>query len=293
MPDVYITVLLPVAIVITMFGLGLTLTMADLARVFQAPKAALVALFCQVIVLPAIAFGLVVSFGLAPELAVGMMLLAASPGGPSASLFSHLAGGDVALNIAVTAVNSVIAMGTFPLIAEVSMAHFLGEGRSIGMQADKLVQVVLTVLVPVVVGMWVHHRYTAWAERRRGPVKVGSVIVLVAVIIGAVSQEYGVLLDNAGALTVITLLFCVCSLTIGYFVPRLFRVGLEQAIASAMEIGIHNAVLAITVAITVLDNRTMAIPPAVYGILMYFPVALVAYAFARRAGVAQLEGVSD
>ncbi|WP_326725703.1 bile acid:sodium symporter family protein [Streptomyces sp. NBC_00243] len=293
MSEVYITVLLPVAIVITMFGLGLTLTMADLARVFKAPKAAVVCLFCQVLVLPAIAFGLAVSFDLAPELAVGMMLLAASPGGPSASLFSHLAGGDVALNIAVTAINSVIAMVTFPAIAQVSMAHFLGEGRSIGLPADKLIQVVVTVVIPVVVGMWVHHRYTAWAERMRGPVKVGSVIVLVAVIIGAVSQQYDVLLDNAGTLTVITLLFCVCSLTIGYFVPRLFQVGLEQAIASAMEIGIHNAVLAITVAITVLDNPTMAIPPAVYGILMYFPVALVAYGFAHRAGVAKLEGVSD
>ena len=173
------------------------------------------------------------------------------------------------------------------------MAYFLGEGQSIGLPADKLIQVVVTVVIPVVVGMWVRHRYTAWAERMRGPVKIGSIVVLVVVIVGAVSQQYQVLLDNAGTLTVITLLFCLCGLTIGYFAPRLFRVGLEQAIASAMEIGIHNAVLAITVAITVLGNPTMAIPPAVYGILMYFPVALVAYVFARRAGVANLEGVSD
>ncbi|WP_308298921.1 bile acid:sodium symporter family protein [Streptomyces sp. GESEQ-35] len=293
MSQALITILLPAALVITMFGLGLTLTTADLVRVFQAPKAAVISLFCQLLVLPAIAFGLVISFGLAPELAVGMMLLAASPGGPSASLFSHLAGGDVALNIAVTAVNSVIAMVTFPVIAELSMAHFLGEGRSIGLQADKLFQVVVTVVIPVVIGMWVRHRYAAWAERMRGPVKTGSIVVLVAVIGGAVSQQYEVLLDNAGALTVITLLFCVCGLTIGYFVPRLFRVGLEQAIASAMEIGIHNAVLAITVAISVLDNETMAIPPAVYGILMYFPAALVAYGFARRRRAAHLEDVSD
>lgn len=283
-----ISILLPAALGIVMFGLGLTLTVSDLVRVFKAPKAAVIALVCQLLVLPAIAFGLVVLFDLAPELAVGMMLLAASPGGSSASLFSHLAGGDVALNISVTAINSIIALVTFPIVAQLSMAHFLGEGQSIGLQPDKLIQIFATVVLPVVLGMWVRHRFTAWAERMRGTVKIASIVVLAVVIVGAVSQKYQVLLDNAGALAVITLLFCGCGLTIGYFAPRAFHVSPEQAIASAMEIGIHNAVLAITVAISVLGNETMAIPAAVYGILMYFPVVLVAYLFARRTRAANL-----
>src|SRR5687767_14860292 len=100
-----LTVFLPIALAIVMLGLGLSLTKADFLRVAQSPRAVLVALVCQVLVLPAICLGLVIAFDLAPELAVGMMLLAASPGGTTANLYSHLAGGDVALNISLTAVN--------------------------------------------------------------------------------------------------------------------------------------------------------------------------------------------
>ncbi|MFK0159619.1 bile acid:sodium symporter family protein [Streptomyces sp. NPDC090493] len=293
MSDAYTNALLPAALVVIMFGLGLTLTVADLVRVVRAPKAALVALLCQLLVLPAVAYALVIAFGLAPVLAVGMMLLAASPGGPSASLFSHLAGGDVALNVAVTAINSLVAMATFPIITELSMNRFLGGGQTIGLPTEKLVQVMGTVVVPVLLGMWVRRRAAAWADRMRGPVKAGSVVVLAAVIGGAVWQQYQVLVDYAGRLTVITLLFCLCSITVGYFAPRLLRVSRAQAIASAMEIGIHNAVLAITVAITVLRNPAIALPGAVYGILMYIPVALVAYLFTRTAESTQLQGVPD
>lgn len=272
---------LPVALALIMFGLGLTLTGADLRRVARSPRAAAITLACQMILLPAIGFGLVVLFGLPAELAVGAMLLAAAPGGSSASIFSHLAGGDVALNIAVTALNSVLALITMPIVVDLSMTYFLGAGKEIGIQADKLVQVFAGVLVPVALGMWVRHRFTGFALRMAGPVKVGAIAVLVIVVTTAVVSQWTVFLSHLGDVGLLALLFCVCCLLVGYLVPRLFRVSREQAIASAMEIGIHNGVLAIAVAVSVLGNEVMAIPAAVYGLVMNFPTAVAAWLFAR------------
>src|SRR5215203_1432379 len=107
---------LPIALGIIMLGLGLGLTLEDFRRIGRYPKAAVLALLCQVLLLPAICFGLVLAFGLPPELAVGMMLLAASPGGTTANLFSHLFGGHVALNVTLTAINSVLAVLTLPVV---------------------------------------------------------------------------------------------------------------------------------------------------------------------------------
>ncbi len=276
------SVLLPLALAIIMFGLGLTLTVQDFVRVAKVPKAAIIALACQVLVLPAICLGLVLLFGLSPVLAVGMMLLAASPGGSTANLFSHVAGGDVALNISLTAINSVLAIVTLPIVVGLSTAWFLGDGESIGFQPAKFVQVFAIVLVPVAIGMWIRSRYTGWAERMRQPVKIASIVVLVLVIGAALVQEWQTLVDNIATLGTVSLLLSVCSLTIGYYVPRLFGVDRRQSIASAMEIGIHNATLAIAVAISVLGSETLAVPPAIYGIVMFFPAAVAAYLMSRR-----------
>ncbi|KJK48552.1 bile acid:sodium symporter [Lentzea aerocolonigenes] len=280
-----VQIFLPLALALVMFGLGLTLTVADFARVAKYPKAALIALVCQVIILPAICLGLVLAFGLKGVLAVGMMLLVASPGGTSANLFSHLAGGDVALNITLTAINSVLAVFTLPLVVGLSMAHFMGDDAAVGLQPAKFVQVFAIVLVPVAIGMWVRSRFEAWALRMNDPVRIASVVVLVLVIIAAIAQAYQQLLDNIGTLGPVALLLSILSLLIGYYVPKAFKVERGQAVASAMEIGIHNATIAITLALTVLNDETMAIPPAVYGVLMYLPAAVAVRLLSRHRTV--------
>ncbi|WP_394617849.1 bile acid:sodium symporter family protein [Lentzea sp. JNUCC 0626] len=276
-----VQIFLPLALGLVMFGLGLTLTVDDFARVAKYPKAAVIALVCQVIVLPAICLGLVFAFGLKGVLAVGMMLLVASPGGTSANLFSHLAGGDVALNITLTAINSVLAVFTLPLVVGLSMAHFMADNAEVGLQPAKFVQVFAIVLVPVAIGMLVRRKFEAWALKMNDPVRIASVVVLVLVIIAAIAQAYEQLIDNIGTLGPVALLLSIFSLLIGYYVPRLFKVERKQAIASAMEIGIHNATIAITLALTVLNDETMAIPPAVYGVLMYVPAAVAARLLSR------------
>ncbi len=253
-----------------MFGLGLSLTLADFARVLKQPKAVIIALLCQLIVLPAICFGLVLAFQLPPVLAVGMMMLAASPGGTTANLYSHLFRGDIALNISLTAVNSVIAVVTLPLITNFAIWYFEPFDDQLGMQWAKALEVFAIVLLPVAFGMIVRHFWSAFAKRMDKPVRIASVIILVVVIAGAVAQNWALLVANFAPLSLITIVFCLISLTIGYFAPRLFKVGKRQAIASSFEIGIHNATLAIVIARSVLGSTELSLPAAVYGVLMFF-----------------------
>jgi len=269
------TIGLPVALGIIMFGLGLSLTLGDFGRVAKHPKAVLVALACQLVVLPAICLGLVVLFQLPPVLAVGMMLLAASPGGTTANLYSHLFRGDVALNITLTAVNSVIAVFTLPLITNLAIAIFMPDGGQLGLQWSKSLEVFAIVLVPVILGMLVRRWKPGFADRMDKPVRIASMVILAVVIAGAVASNWAILREHVGSLALITVLFCLLSLTIGYFVPRLFRVERRQAVASSFEIGIHNATLSIVIAQTVLGSVELSLPAAVYGVLMF----VVAFGF--------------
>lgn len=277
-------VFLPAALGIVMLGLGLGLTTADFSRVVAYPGAVLAALACQVVVLPIVCFGLVLAFDLPPLLAVGMMLLAASPGGTTANLYSHLFGGDVALNVTLTAINSVLAVFTLPIIVNVSLAYFVGGADTLGLQVSKVAQVFAIVLVPVALGMLTRRRWPRFAERMHVPVKIMSVLVLVGVIVGAVMKERETLTTYVGDIGLIAIVFSLISLVTGYLVPRAFRIGRRQAIASSMEIGIHNSTLAITIALSpaLLDSTEMAVPAAIYGIVMFFTAAAVGTMIGQR-----------
>jgi len=169
-----------------------------------------------------------------------------------------------------------------PLVVALAYTLFMDEDASIGLRPDKFVQVFAIVLVPAAIGMWVHRRFTAWADRMRKNVKIVSAVVLLLVVVAAVGREFDTLTENIGKLATISLLLSALSFAIGYAAPRLVQVDTDQAIASAMEIGIHNGALAIAVASTVLHNDTMAVPPAVYGVLMNIPAAIAAYLLARQ-----------
>jgi BASS family bile acid:Na+ symporter len=275
------TIGLPVALGIIMFGLGLSLTPRDFARIGKHPKAVFIALVLQIVVLPIICFGLVVLLNLPPVLAVGMMLLAASPGGTTANLYSHLFRGDIALNITLTAINSVLSVLTLPLIVNLSIAFFRPDnGGQVGIDVVESLKVFAIVLVPVALGMLVRWRWPGFAKASDRPVRIASMIILAVVIVGAVIANRDAFFENLGSLALVTVSFCVLSLLIGYFVPRLFRVERSQAIASSFEVGIHNATLAIVIAQVVLDNFEMSLPGAVYGVLMFFIAA--AFGFAIR-----------
>lgn len=275
-------VFLPIALGIIMLGLGLGLTIDDFKRVLQYPRAVFIGLVCQMLLLPLACFGLVKVFGLPPELGVGLMLLAASPGGATANLFSHLAKGDVALNITLTAVNSILALFTMPFIVNLSMVQLMGEAQAIPMSFEKIIQVFVIVLGPVAIGMVVRAKRPATAAALDKPVRIASAVFLLLIIIGAILKERAHLAESFRAVGISCLAFNLVSLGVGYLVPKLVRLPEKQAVAIGMEIGIHNGTLAIAIATTVLRNGTMAIPAAIYSLIMFFTAAGFGYLANKR-----------
>lgn len=279
--NVITNVIMPIAIGIIMLGLGLGLTVDDFKRIFVMPRPVIVGLVCQVILLPIACLGLAHVFALPPELAVGLMLLSASPGGATANLYSHLAKGDVALNITLTATNGLISLFTLPLIVNFSMTHFMGEAQSIPMQFDKVIQVFAIVLIPASIGMAIRAKKQDIATRLDKPVKIASAVFLFLVIGSAVAKEWANIPDFFAKVGMAALTFNVVSMAVGYVIPRMVNISRRQAIAIGMEIGIHNGTLAIVIASTILKNSTMAIPAAVYSIFMFFTAAAFGYWVSR------------
>lgn len=278
--------LLPIALGVIMLGLGLSLTLGDFKRVIDYPRAVIVGLTCQMLLLPTVCFGIARAFALPAELAVGLMLLAASPGGATANLYSHLAKGDVALNITLTAVNSLLSIATLPFIIEVSIASFMAQEQQVPLQYTKVLQVFAIVLVPVGIGMLVRSRNAAIAAKLEKPVRILSAVFLLAVIVGAVLEERANLGEYFRQVGLAALVFNLASMAVGYFVPKIFGVIEKQAIAIGMEIGIHNGTLAMAIATTVLGNSVMRIPPAIYSLIMFFTAAAFGAYVARRAAKA-------
>jgi BASS family bile acid:Na+ symporter len=262
--------------------LGLALSIDDFKRVIKYPKAVAIALICQMVLLPAICFFVAKIFGLEPALAVGLMLLAASPGGATANLYSHLSDGDVALNITLTAVNSVLTLFTLPLVVNFSLDYFMTSDQYVPMQFSKVAEVFAIVLVPVTLGMLVKSKLPVFATKMDKPVKILSAVFLILIIIAAVYRERVILSEHFGAIGFPVLVFNLLSMGLGYYLPQVWRVEKKQAVAIGMEIGIHNGTLAIFIALSVLNNSIMSVPAALYSILMFFTAALFGYLVKRN-----------
>ncbi len=277
------SVLLPIALGIIMLGLGMTLHPSDFARILRQPKPVLIGLGVQMVVLTTICFGLCLLLQLPPELAVGMMLLAAAPGGASANIYSHLAGGDVALNITLTAVNSVLCLLSLPLIVGFSLAYFMAAEQSVPPPFSKIMEVGLIILLPVAIGMCFRHWQPKMAERLEKPMRLLSILLLMSLVILAISQQWQLLVDHAAIIALACVAFNLISLLLGYYLPMRLKLARKQAIAIAMEIGIHNSTLALFVAFNVLNNAVMAVPAAFYSISMFITAGLFAAWLTRPA----------
>jgi BASS family bile acid:Na+ symporter len=271
------------ALALIMFGLGLSLQAEDFRRLLRQPKAVLVALGLQVVALPLAAYAIAVVFGLSPLFAVGLMLLAASPGGVSANLFSHLFGGNVAMNISLTAINTLLSIVSLPLIANLSIEAFAKTGQVVPMQTAKLVEVIAIVLVPVMLGMWVAARRASFAAAMQRPTKIFSAVVLALIVVIAMAKEWGALTASFAQIGPAVVGFNLLSLLAGYYLSRAAALDKPTATAISFEIGIHNSTLAIFVAANVLGSFEIALPAAVYSISMYITATLFGLLVIRRS----------
>jgi BASS family bile acid:Na+ symporter len=279
------TVLLPLALAFVMLGLGLELTTDDFRRVGRAPKAIAVGLGIQMLLLPAIAW--MIAAQMEPELGLGLMLLAAAPGGPTANFYSAMAGGDVAFNLTLTAVNSVLAVVWVPLVVQASVAGLLGSTAFIPLQTAKIAETAAIVAVPVGIGMLVHARSPATAARIVRGVRVASVLLLATIVIGLSVQYRARIPEFVMRAGPPVLALNLLSLGTGWFVPRWLGLPARQAVAISLESGIHNGTLALAIALNVLNLPLASVPPALYSILAYFTAAAMAWWASRTLAADQ------
>jgi BASS family bile acid:Na+ symporter len=225
-----------------------------------------VALACQSLLLPGLCLLIAEAFHLEPHLAVGLMLMAATPGGTMSNLLSHLFNGDLALNLTLTAINAVLSVVALPAILAVAMTWFLGEGRFLPLQLDKFLAVIGLVLVPIAIGVAIRHRFPELARRLQKPVRIAAITLLVLAIVAAIAGGRTTLWHNIGLLSGAVVAFCAVSLSVGYLAPRLMRLAPRQAVAVSLEVGMHNAVVAMGIALSpqLLNSAVMATPAAVY-----------------------------
>jgi BASS family bile acid:Na+ symporter len=277
-----ITKLLPLSLAIIMFGFGLTLTLADFKRIAQYPKSVFLGLFCQMVLLPLLAFLVCKTFNLSPEISIGVMILAASPGGITANLFSHLAHGDIALNLTLTAINSVLAAFSLPLLVNLAYNLFAGQEQNIGLQFSKTIEVFAIVLIPVAIGMFIKSKKPAFSVMMDKPVRIFSMLVLLVIVVGAVAKEKERLATSFAQIGIAMLVFNLGSMLVGFLVPKILKLSNREATAISMEVGIHNSTLAIYVAVALLGSFALALPAAVYSIIMFFTAAIFSLYLSKK-----------
>lgn len=263
-------VVLPLVLFVVMLGMGLSLVLDDFRRVAVLPKALIVGLVCQMLILPLVGFGLVKLIPLTPALAVGLMVLAFSPGGVTSNMFSYLSRGDLALSITLTAVVSLITPFTIPILTNLAMSNLMGSTAQISLPVVKTIIVLIAItLVPVGIGMLINAKQPAFAKRSEAAVKVISIVALFVIIAALVAKEWDKLPSWFARVGVACLLLNVLTMAIGYVAGIVTKLERPQSITIGIEVGIQNGTTALFVTSTLLHDAEMSISPAIYSLIMF------------------------
>tara|TARA_B100001013_G_C24612515_1_gene443788 strand:+ start:564 stop:1421 length:858 start_codon:yes stop_codon:yes gene_type:complete len=268
-----IDIILPLSLVFIMFTLGLGLTTNDFINIVREPKALGIGIMNQMVLLPIVAFCIVTLSGLTQEMAVGMMILASCPGGVTSNMITKLAKGDTALSISYTAVVSIVTVITLPMIAALSMQHFMGsDAPPLDILSLGLTMFLITA-VPVGIGLLVHERYQGLSDSFEPMATRISTVLFVIIVIGALASEWEAFIDNVLTLGPAIIVLMIIMLFIGYKSAQWFSMGEKRAVTVAIESGIQNATVGITIGNMILNPETglslLSLPSGVYGILMY------------------------
>ena len=277
------TAILGGCLFIIMLGMGLSLVFDDFKRVIIYPKAVIVGLVNQLILLPIVGYTIAMLTGVGPEVAVGIMILAACPGGPTSNLISHLARGNTALSVTLTALSSFITIITIPFIVNFALEQFLDQGQFIRLNVlETILQVTIIIIIPILIGMFIRNKREAFAQKMAKPVRIASGLVLALVILGICIKEKDNLLNWLQEAGMVSVLLNVVTMAMGYFSAKLFKLNDKAAISISIESGIQNGTLGISVAVVLLGNSEFAVTPAVYGVLMFFTSGLMIYWGSKR-----------
>ena len=275
-----VTVALPIALALIMISLGLALTVDDFKRIFTQPRGVLIGLANLFVLSPVLAFAVAELYGLEAALAVGLVLLGASPGGTTANLMTHLARGDTALSVSMTALSSVAAVVTVPLYLGLAIDHFDAGLSGDVSTAGISLRVFLITVVPLAAGMAYRHNSPERAAAYEPTLKRVAIVAFVLVVAGAVASEFETVSENFTELALAALTLNVLAMGCSFAVAMAANLGSRQATAVALELGIHNATLAIAVGALIAEELT--VPAAVYSVFMYVTAGLFARMLFRR-----------
>ena len=277
-----VAIVLPLALAFIMFALGLGLTVADFARVARQPRDVVVGFLCQVALLPAVAFALVSVWPLAPELALGVMIIAAAPGGVTSNILTAFARGDVALSITLTAIASLVCTVTVPIIVAFAHARLALEGATDIDIAATALRMFALVTLPVLLGLALRHLASGFATRFEPLARRISAALFVLVLLGAIWQERANIVEYFAQAGAVTLALNLAMMALAWLVARALASGPRQRIAIALECGLQNGTLAIAVASVMFGGGLTLVPASTYSLIM-FATALLYIALLRRA----------
>jgi len=268
--NIFTAVLLPLTLAIVMLGMGLSLVPEDFKRITRYPKAVAVGTVCQMLLLPLIGALITLVVPMQPEIAVGLIVLAVCPGGPSSNLVTYLAKGDVALSVTLTAVSSIITVFTIPLFTNLALQYFLGKSAAIALPiGSTMLQIFLITLLPTAIGMAIRHQFPDTARRLEKPMSRLAMGLLALIIVLLLVREGSKLPGFLVQVGIGVVLLNLLATLAGFLAGKLFRLPLAQQICVAIEVGIQNGTLAIAITAGLLNNPDMAVPAAVYSLLMY------------------------
>jgi BASS family bile acid:Na+ symporter len=285
-------IFLIVSLFIIMMGMGLSLTKADFRRVLQYPKAVLLGFLNQIVLLPLIAFGLIQLFEVSNEIAIGVMILSACPGGPTSNLVTHLAKGDTALSVTLTAVNSIVTILTIPIIVNFALAEF-SSGEEVASPVGAIVgSLIVIIAIPLMIGMTIKNKKPQVAKKMDKPVRIASTAIIVLVIIGIVIKERAQLVERISESFAIVITLNVLTMLVGFLTAKMVKLKFKEALTICLESGNQNGTLAIQV--SSLINITLGFPAAVYSLFMYFTASIpIIIGFKRDKKVNKTKGLTD
>lgn len=280
-PDALSQALLPLGLMFIMFSLGMGLTLLDFKRVFAYPRAFFAGAVCHFVLLPLVAFAFVKGFGVTGALAVGFMIIAACPTGTTSNLLTYFARGDVALALSFTAFAGLVSIVTVPLIVSATIAHFTADAPTVPFPVGQtMAQIFVVMGLPVVAGMLVRARASAFAQRWQPALGTASAVVFVAIIAVSIARNWPLFQQHTAALAPLVIAINLTMLALGYGLARLVRADQRQSVTVAIESSVQNATLAIVIASSILRDDTMMLPGAIYGVMMY--LGGIAFVFIAR-----------
>lgn len=279
--SLFITALLPLALFIIMSSLGLALTVGDFKRVAIYPKGAAIGLTNLILLSPLLGFLIAKLFGITGALAVGMVLLGASPGGTTANMLTHLARGDTALSVTMTALSSLAAVITTPLFLALASSHFAAGDAALNIAMGPIVvKVLLITLLPLSLGMAVRAMAPAFAQRIEPMAKKIATGFFVLVVVAVLVSEHGEIGANLTVIGPAVLTLNVVAMTLSYQIAKAAKLDSKQSTAIAIELGVHNTTLAMAVGAMVAP--ALVVPAAVYGVFMFITAGVFAKIMHKR-----------